>query len=257
MQSLQPITANLRNRLRLIRIALTKRFIYNEIVEIAREYGMTYEDVRGDVEPLQWISNRLDGRSMPQFPDYSILGTIDDFHALGEKVQTRSEPEIAQFLGNLICLMKATTVLEVGCFLGWATSHMALALQDQGNQRTLTCCDINPLHLKQNKENLAKRKLGHLVNYVAGRSDQATTLKQLPKEADLIFLDTSHEHPQTLHEIKLLLTHLAPQGVIALHDAIHAPGVRRSLGELDQHIPRLTLASSRGPGLTLLSPTGN
>jgi predicted O-methyltransferase YrrM len=56
---------------------------------------------------------------------------------------------------------------------------------------------------------------------------------QLPVQADLVFIDTSHEYAHTVQEMKIAAG-FAPK-VILMHDA-YWPGVRRALDEIDQHI---------------------
>jgi predicted O-methyltransferase YrrM len=77
-------------------------------------------------------------------------------------------------------------------------------------------------------------------------------LAALPPQADLIFLDTSHAYPDTLEEVLAYAPRLAPGGCLVMHDSISIAGVRRSLEELPDRFRRLTFATERGNGVTVL-----
>lgn len=64
--------------------------------------------------------------------------------------------------------------------------------------------------------------------FVHGDDNDPTTWDELPDHVDFVFLDTSHEYPHTLHELRRCAA-LGP-GIIALHDWALEP-VQRSVRE--------------------------
>ena len=235
----------------MLRVALTKRFIYKDILQIAKDYGIHYDDVRADVHPLEFarLLSPLSS-SFPQ-PDWGNLSagsdqfTPDHFpHAFN------SEPSVSRFLGELAFFKPAKTVIELGSFVGWTTAHLAKALQGQGGGK-IFAVDPSQEYLDTMLGNLQRHGLQELVTPVRGYSEDKKVVNALPKEADIIFIDTGHNYPQTLREVSLYKPHLAPGGFMVLHDSMSAPGVRKSLLEV-KGFRKMTFGTERSNGVTVL-----
>jgi predicted O-methyltransferase YrrM len=243
---------NLTDRIRLIRTALTRRFIYTDVVEMAREYGAGITDVCGDLEPFALLQ-RINGASERplDFPDFDLAA----FNRATESYTAgwSSEPTVSQFLGRLVFAKRAQVVIELGCFTGWSTIHMAYALKQAGAGR------IHYLDYEQRFLDHASASLRHLGleaqgEPLRGMSNDPAVVSRLPAVADIVFIDTSHDYRPTLEEIDLYGKRLAPGGCLVLHDSLSAPGVRRAVFERRDRFHVHTFATERSNGLTVMFP---
>lgn len=242
------IRHNVIPRLRLLRTALTRRFIYHDLINFAREYGMNYIDLRADTEPIGFARELL-GIDAP-IPDFERqIKSVESFTPHDAPAIFNSEPSVARFLGQLVFFSRATTVIELGCFVGWTTAHMALVLSGQGGR--LHAVDASNEYLDVMMENLKRHGLDNCVTPVHGFSTDKHVLDALPSMADVIFLDTSHAYPATLHEIELYTPRLKAGGYFVLHDSTSAPGVRKSLAEV-HGFRVMTFATEFSNGVTVL-----
>jgi predicted O-methyltransferase YrrM len=241
--------SNLRGRLRLLRTALTRRFIWNDVVDLARGYGMDYTDVCGNLGPLD-LSARLGSRPVPPSPEG--LGIPADYTPPGAPNHFHSEPSVSRFLYQLACMLPARKIIELGCFTGWSTAHLAQAARTQGGR--VWAVDPSPDYLAAARSNLSRHGLEDTVEWLQGFSLEPTVTQNLPRDADLIFLDTSHSHPETRDEVLAYTSHLSPKGCLVLHDAISAPGVRRSLDELSVDYAIHRFSTEHGHGVAVLFP---
>jgi predicted O-methyltransferase YrrM len=244
---------NALSRWRLLRTALARRFIYTEILAMAREYGQDYRDVVGHLNPfeLQRLLG-LDPSPSVELP-FAALGQASDYDPPQGSTKAHSEGSVARFLAELMVRKKWETAIELGCFTGWTTCHLALAVESLG-RGTVHAVDASPLHLELLRANLNRNRLGHRVSSHAGFSLASSLWQCLPEKAHLIFLDTSHSYPETLEEIRFYKSRIAPGGCLALHDGISAAGVRKSIREASSLFRIHTFATEYGNGLTLLFP---
>lgn len=244
---------NLAPRLRLIRNALSRRFVYEDVLAMAREYGMDYGDVCANTEPFGFVRPMLSAGAHP--PDFAaLIEPAGKFTPPGAPALFNSEASVGRFLGQLAFFKGARTVVELGCFVGWASAHLALGIKATGRGGRLYCLDTMQEYLDVALANLGRHGLGDLVTPIRGRSLDAAVLAAMPPSIDLIFLDTSHAYPDTRDEIVAYAPRLAPGGVIVLHDSVSASGVRRSVGEVADRFNVLTFATEQGNGVTVLQP---
>jgi predicted O-methyltransferase YrrM len=112
---------------------------------------------------------------------------------------------------------------------------------------------VDPSHkyLDTMLSNLQRHGLEGFVKPVQGFSEDKEVLAALPEQADIIFIDTGHNYPQTLREVGLYAPRLAPRGLIVLHDSMSAPGVRKSLLEV-KGFRKMTFGTERSNGVTVL-----
>lgn len=243
---------NLSPRLRLLRTALTRRFIYQDLIGMVRDYGVEYRDVRGDTGPLDF-ARELFGDRLDAAPDFgAAIQPGETFTPAGAPLLFNSEPSVARFLGQLVFHRRTQTIVELGCFVGWTTAHLALGLKARGDTGRIYCVDYMQEYLDLMQANLRRHGLEGRVTPLRGMSLDVPVLAALPPQADLIFLDTSHAYPDTLEEVLAYAPRLAPGGCLVLHDSVSIAGVRRSLEELPDRFRRLTFATERGNGVTVL-----
>ncbi len=244
------LRSNLLPRLRLLRTALTRRYIYDDLGAMARANGLIYADVRGNAGPFDLAGPIL---GAPPGPDFAArLQPVETFTPPGAPAIFNSEPSVSRFLGQLVFHKNPAHVVELGSFVGWTSAHLALALQARGGTGRLICVDYMTEYLELVRGNLRRHGLDALFTPVRGMSLDAAVLAALPPLLDIVFLDTSHDYPETLHEILAYAPRLAPGGCLVLHDSVGLPGVRRSLEELPDRFFRHTFATERGNGVTVL-----
>ncbi len=248
------LVANLCDRLRLFRIALTRRFIWHDLTVMVKAHGFELRDIRANTHPLRF-ARQFAGRSAAALPpDFSgRIGSSDDF-VLAHAHAWNSEQSVSEFLGELAFYQRARTIVELGCYVGWTSAHLALGQQAAGPGGKLWCLDYDARFLDAARTNLARLGLAGQVEFVRGMSLDAYTLAALPAEIDLLFIDTSHEYQATLDEISAYLPRLASGGLIALHDSISQDGVRRAIRDRWPDFETLTFATEFGNGVTVLHP---
>jgi predicted O-methyltransferase YrrM len=243
---------NLAPRLRLVRTALLRRFIYSDIVKMAEDYGLSYRDLRADMEPIEFARRLVEGNATPP-PDFgALIEPPEKFTPPGAPEAFHSEPSVGRFLGQLAYYLRAQSVVELGCFAGWSSAHLALGLKASRSGGRLFCVDYRQDYLDATMANLGRHGLADVTTPVLGLSHEPAVLVALPKSLDLVFIDTSHSYPATRDEILAYAPRLSPTGVFVLHDSISANGVRRSIVELADGFHSLTFATEQSNGVTLL-----
>lgn len=243
---------NLTDRLRLLRAALTRRFIYTDIVTMAEQYGLSIRDVCADVEPFELVA--LAAGVAPAGPDFSALREAD-FTATEEfAAGWSSEPTVGRFLGRLTAAGRRAVIIELGCFVGWSTAHIATALAAHVPQGRVHYLDYDPRYLAAATANLRRLGLEGLGVPHLGMSTDVQVQQALPARADLVFIDTSHDYQCTRQEIDHYGARLNPGGCLVLHDSLSASGVRRAVYERKSAFRVATFATERSNGITVLWP---
>ena len=117
----------------------------------------------------------------------------------------------------------AATVIELGVRAGNSTAAFLAALEGRGE---LWSVDINPLDVPD--------LLLHCPSWhwlTADDRDPAA-VAWCPDQADVLFIDTSHDQAHTLTELKLYVPKVRPGGVVLLHDTgPEWPGVTAALNQ--------------------------
>ena len=154
-----------------------------------------------------------------------------------------SEPDVCEFIGSLIKMHGAKTVLEIGVFEGETSVKMIEALPQGGYYAGI---DIND-HRKHKLE-----RSGVAVDFILGESIKA--IKGMPSEHfDFIFVDGDHSWANILPEFKEIERVIAKGGVIAYHDTLHIPDVSELIGYVNHYKYNVvTLNTSEGRGLSIL-----
>lgn len=247
------IRCNLGPRLRLVLTALSKRYIWSDISAMAREQ-CTYNDVTGDVDPLSFAEAAIGTKEsiIPALPDFSKkLGSASSFIPPDARKSFTSEPSVGRFLGQLVFYRKPAVVVELGCFVGWASAHLALALQANGHGK-LYCVDSDQKNLDATVANLKRLGLDGVTSALLGKSTEEKVVSGLPDKIDILFVDTSHTYRDTIDEISLYSSRMGETGCMVLHDSISFPGVRRAIAEMSDKFRVLTFATESGNGVSVL-----
>src|SRR5207248_11077082 len=122
-------------------------------------------------------------------------------------------------------------VVELGSFVGWASAHLAVALQANGHGK-LYCVDCEEKNLQATRSNLKRLGLDRVATTLLGKSTEAAVTESLPNKIDILFIDTSHTYRDTVDELLLYSPRIEEGGCIVLHDSISFPGVRRAVAEM-------------------------
>ena len=154
-----------------------------------------------------------------------------------------SEPDVCEFIGSLIKMHGAKTVLEIGVFEGETSVKMIEALPQGGYYAGI---DIND-HRKHKLE-----RSGVAGDFILGESIKA--IKGMPSEHfDFIFVDGDHSWANILPEFKEIERVIAKGGVIAYHDTLHIHDVSELMRYVKQdNYNVVTLNTSEGRGLSIL-----
>jgi len=154
-----------------------------------------------------------------------------------------SEIDVYDLIYSLIKMTCAKNVMEIGVFEGYTSVKMVEALPKDGK---FTGIDIND-YLKNDL-----KSIGPEIDFILGES--ITVMQNMkPKQFDFIFVDGDHHWENILPEFKEVVKLITPGGVIAYHDTIGIPDVKR----LMEHISKLnynviTFKTSDNRGLSLI-----
>lgn len=124
--------------------------------------------------------------------------------------------------------MEAQTVIELGVRYGVSTIAWMFGLQKTGGHLWSVDCSW-PVVAPNAYENLLDPQgpLGVCENwtFILGYDTWPATLDALPKECDILFIDTNHVYEETLVELNLYYPRVKSGGRIYLHDtAIETTG---------------------------------
>ncbi|HEV8073138.1 MAG TPA: class I SAM-dependent methyltransferase [Opitutaceae bacterium] len=243
------LRANLAERLRVIHLACTRRYLYGDLAKILPPVEPEITDIRADLHPFAFARGFPDAQSAP--PDFSTrLGSPAAFSPAGAP-PWNTEPSVSAFLGELALHLRARTIVELGSFVGWTSAHFALALQQMGAGH-VHCVESMPAYAEAASANLTRLGLAEWADFHVGLSTSTELIARLPAAWDLVFIDTSHQYEDTVREIALSSARLTPGGCIALHDSMRWGGVRRPILEAAANFHVLTFATELGNGLTVL-----
>lgn len=107
-------------------------------------------------------------------------------------------------------LTQARNIVELGVRSGNSTLAFLIALRVTVSH--LYSVDIDPI------EGDLKQFVGRIGQWDFRQQDDIPYPPFFPEQADIIFIDTSHELEQTRKEIMTYWPHLAPKGVMLFHD---------------------------------------
>lgn len=242
-----PSLKGIQDRLALAAAALLRRDYHEVVFDYARAGKMAYTDVSGEIEPFELL-DFASPLAFDEIPPPAKFLRADD-----PPIYV-SEPNVSRFLARYAVQRKLTTIVELGCFVGWTTAHFALAADSLAGDARVTAVDISEERARQAEGNLRGRRGAERVSFLASDSCGPALLQRLPAQLDLVFIDTSHHYEETVRELDTYGPRLSPRGCIALHDSLSFGGVRRAIAEAGEKYRRFTFATEKGNGLTLLFP---
>ena len=164
----------------------------------------------------------------------------------------QSAPEQAQLMGLLVELTGARRVLEIGCFTGYGTLAMALALPPDGRVLTL---DLNPDWVELGRRAWREAGVEDRIEVRFGLAEDSLDRLIGAGEAgsfDLAFIDADKKSYDVYYERSLVL--IRPGGLIMIDNvlwggAVADPASRdrqtealRALNAKLQADPRVTMA---------------
>ena len=228
--------------------------LINECELYLDKVGHVYPGVCADLEPFSFFE-----RVCGEYPDslfdldFSDLTAYNFSESLGGRLpEWTAEPEVSLFIGRLIFGMNATVAVEIGTFMGATSAYIARAFSCMTpNSRKLYSVDISDEFVRVAEQHLRALGLTNYVHLITGKSLDETTLEAIP-EADVIFIDSSHDYATTCAEIDVYSKKLRNLGILVLHDSIQWPGVRNALAHYSQQFQVFSFATSRGNGLSVL-----
>lgn len=108
--------------------------------------------------------------------------------------------------------LDATKIIELGVRAGNSTAAWLYAMQGRGHVWSV---DISP----------APRSIDiDEWTFICGDDCDAAVLDQLPTDADIVFIDTSHAYEHTFRELRIYRDRVRSGGRILLHDTeLEAP----------------------------------
>jgi len=244
------VASNIANRLRVLRTILTRRRIWPDLAAMIQINHFEIRQIRANKTPLEFAA-ALSGTQTPALDFAAILGPVNSFERL-DTPKWASESGVSEFLGELVFRLRARAVVELGCFIGWTSAHLALGLREAGVNGKLWCVDGEARFLDIARANLNRLGLDQQVEFLCGHSTDDALLANLPTAIDVVFIDTGHDYQSTQREIATYAQRLKPGGYMVLHDSISHPGVRRAIEEVWDRFHSLTFATERSDGVTVL-----
>lgn len=193
--------------------------------------------------------------------EHPVLARLREATDRLAEADMRSSAEQAQLLAFLIELMGARRVLEVGCFTGYTTLAMALALPPDGQVTTL---DVNDDWTAIGRRHWQEAGVAERIDLRLGLAQDG--LRRLQAENarfDLVYIDADKKAYPAYYDLALTLTRQG--GVIALdnvlwHGAVADPDDRSRQATILRGLNASLHADERvslvmlplGDGLTLL-----
>jgi predicted O-methyltransferase YrrM len=230
----------------------------NIVLRLLDSIGIHYDGVQANVDPFTFNDYVSAIRScsidLSRTPDFSACTNYDYIEGMENISEDwSSEPEVARFLGRLAFQIEAVRIVEIGCFVGMTTAHLAKALSCLGGKGTVYGIDVSERFLNATRKNLQALGLSNLFQPIHGTSLDSSVFKSIPSDLDLVFIDSYHNYLNTLQEIEVYAQKLSPKGSIVLHDSIKWPGVRKAVGVFAEKFDMMTFGTSRGSGLTIIT----
>jgi predicted O-methyltransferase YrrM len=154
-----------------------------------------------------------------------------------------SEIDVYDFIFSLIKMIGAKNVMEIGVFEGYTSLRMVEALPKDGK---FTGIDIND-YLKHDL-----KSIGPEIDFILGES--ITVMQGMnPQQFDFIFVDGDHSFANIMPEFKEVAKLIKPGGIIAYHDTIHLPDVKKLMNYISKkNYNVITLKTSEMRGLSLI-----
>ena len=149
---------------------------------------------------------------------HSVSGELDRFYARDSQfpdwhmVDTWScEVETANLLRALVLQHKPRTIVETGTNTGFTSLHLAIGCDDNG---------FGEVHTMDNHAWPAVHNHIRIYRVIA---DSGLPHPAIPKEIDLLFLDSAHTLEHVKREMGWLYPRVNQNGLVILHDWYQQP----------------------------------
>jgi caffeoyl-CoA O-methyltransferase len=146
-------------------------------------------------------------------PDPLLVELAEETRATMASPQMLTGPIEGRFLEQLVAVMGARRVLEIGTFTGYASLSMAAALPADGRIDTL---DIEPRHAEVAQRYFDRSPHGDKITLHLGPA--LDTIASLEGEFDLVFIDADKENYDGYYEA--VLPRLSERGLIAIDNTL-------------------------------------
>ncbi len=180
---------------------------------------------------------------------YAILEDEEFAHLAAWYEETEAKSMIGEcaipaiaWLTSFVSANNVSRIVQLGSYAGYSALLLGWTLRRMGKKHALVAVDIDPPSLDFTRGWLTRAGLDEHVKVVqADSSDPAIVAPiqdYLGGAPQLVFIDSSHQYAHTIRELDLWYPHLAPAGIIAMHDAseyastfdsTELGGVRRAL----------------------------
>jgi predicted O-methyltransferase YrrM len=143
----------------------------------------------------------------------AVISTLAD--AYRDRLSRPSDiREYMPFLYGQAASRPGCRVLELGARRGNSTlAFLAAAAEVTGH---VWSCDIDDV--RKFPDGIGPWARSALWTFVHGDDMDPAVQSLLPAQADVLFLDTSHEYEHTLAELRVFMPRVAPGGVALFHD---------------------------------------
>jgi predicted O-methyltransferase YrrM len=150
--------------------------------------------------------------------DRDVLRRLREETAQLEQANMQIGPDQGQFMGLLLQLMGARTVLEIGTFTGYSALAMALELPEDGR---IVACDVNEEWTSIGRRYWEEAGVSHKIDLRLGPAVE--TLRALLGEGlagtfDFAFIDADKTGYADYYELCLQL--VRPGGVVAVDNTL-------------------------------------
>jgi caffeoyl-CoA O-methyltransferase len=129
-----------------------------------------------------------------------------------------------QFLKLMVQVVRAKTVLEIGCFTGYSALAMAEALPANG---TLTTLDIDPINTLIGRNVWEKHPAGRKIHLIIGAALES--LKKLSGPFDVVFIDADKSN--YIHYWNAVLPKVRQGGLILIDNVLWSGEVLKPTDE--------------------------
>ncbi|MBP3886038.1 MAG: O-methyltransferase [Cellulosilyticum sp.] len=167
-------------------------------------------------------------RALHTAPSSPVLAEIETQIAMETETWPIIRPEVADFMGVQLSLIKPSTILEIGTAVGYSSILMSGYLQEGGKITTL---ERFPYMLGKARENIKRANLEDTIEIIEG--DAADTLRTLPDEHyDVVFMDCAKG--QYINFLPECIRVLKPGGLLITDNVLHKGSVAKSRYLIDR-----------------------
>lgn len=156
----------------------------------------------------------------------------------------RDHPNINEFLTILEEAAKGN-ILELGSRDGVSTDAFLKGVEKRGGMVYSVDCD------EAWKDSWTGHPQWKFIHAFSNEQEKILAAG-VPKELDVVFLDTEHSHELTQKELNLWVPKLKPDGVLMIHDTRQFPELRRAVEEYAKEHGLITEFKEESTGLGIL-----